>query len=699
FVVLVQVGGLNQELLGQSFLYGISYLTKKETNSSRCHQELSFLFESIELQRSWALNALDASGGPSPGFFYGNNLWLGSRAQCDDLSNTKPFEISYETVRHPDPTPYDFPPFNLGFFVAHIEHNSTMQHHTQLPLEFIIQLGLCAPKSCSSVDMSHLLTKYLTNRYLTTQNLYNLDLKLTIVRALESDGFWLLYLPKTILLLALVVAVTTLTIIGTCYDIKKHNHEENLITGHRGNVSGKQNMGNVELVSNSSSEVTRTSAFGEIIKCFSFYSNVRNLVKTDLPPDSIAVIHGLKFFGMLWVIMVHAVFYQSDYLNNIPIAYRLSEDIFAQILSNSTYSVDTYLFLSGFLVSYLFFKSKKNEASGKSVNYTRKVSEFFMMFLNRFLRLTPPYVFVILLTDVMYTYYRKAAVLYSSEHNDVTCPNFWWRNLLYINNLFPRAEMCLSWSWYLSVDTQFFVIATFLLILSTISFKTSVILTILLIIGNVLATTYTSYSIRYIPTMDEQLSDLDAIYDLPWNRIGPYLIGVITAYIFLVKFERKLILKEVVFTIFIFFIITRTRIILWIIFPLVNLWVLFTIYTRNLSVEFSAVYMGISRTLWGIGLGWLLIACCTGNAGWIPLSRLTYCAYLLNPILANMIYMGSESSMNASKASFGLSSQGVAMTTFFLAFFMSVLIESPSILLTKMFFNKLTKSKKPANAS
>lgn len=45
--------------------------------------------------------------------------------------------------------------------------------------------------------------------------------------------------------------------------------------------------------------------------------------------------------------------------------------------------------------------------------------------------------------------------------------------------------------------------------------------------------------------MDEQLTELDAIYDLPWNRIGPYLIGVITAYIYVVKLKQKLILKEV----------------------------------------------------------------------------------------------------------------------------------------------------------
>ncbi|EEZ98971.2 nose resistant to fluoxetine protein 6 [Tribolium castaneum] len=687
---LVIVKSLNQALVGQSVLYGISHLAKENANFSTCLEQLAHFYDAVEDHQTWALKALDASGSPGSGFFYGNNLWLGSYAQCEDLSNTKPFEISYESVRRPNATLYDFPPFNLGFAVAYFEHNSTLQHHTQLPLEFTIQLGLCIPQTCSTHDLHPLLENYVNQRSLTAQNLYNLNLNLTMIRSLEPTGLWLLQLPKTIIFLSLVSTVLILTIIGTCYDVRKHKLAKNLITGHRGNLTGKQSS-SVELVSNSSSEVETIGTFGAILKCFSMYSNVKNLVKTDLPPESVTVIHGLKFFGMLWVIMVHAVFYQSDYLSNVPTAYRLSEDIFAQILSNSTYSVDTYLFLSGFLLAYLFFKSRANHDS-----VLRKVSQFFMMFLNRFLRLTPPYVFVILMTDVMYTYYRKASVLYSSERNEELCPKYWWRNLLYINNLYPRSEMCLSWSWYLSVDTQFFTVVSFLLILSTSKFKISAALTVLLIIGNVLATTYKSYTIRYIPTMDEQLTELDAIYDLPWNRIGPYLIGVVTAYIYVIKLKQKLVLKE------------RTRIILWTLFPLLNLWILFTLYTRNLSVEFSAVYMGVSRTLWGIGLGWLIIACSTGNAralekflsfrGWIPLSRLTYCAYLLNPLLANMIYMGSNSSLNASKASFGVTTQGVAMTTYFLAFFMSVLIESPSILLTKMMFNKLVKSRN-ANAA
>lgn len=87
---------------------------------------------------------------------------------------------------------------------------------------------------------------------------------------------------------------------------------------------------------------------------------------------------------------------------------------------------------------------------------------------------------------------------------------------------------------------------------------------------------------------------------------------------------------------------------------------MFAIYTREVSVEFSAIYMALSRTFWGVGIAWLVFACRTGNAGilndflsfggFVPFSRLTYCAYLLNPLVTKVFMWGSSASF---KYSFG----------------------------------------------
>ena len=44
--------------------------------------------------------------------------------------------------------------------------------------------------------------------------------------------------------------------------------------------------------------------------------------------------------------------------------------------------------------------------------------------------------------------------------------------------------------------------------------------------------------------MDEQYNMLDLVYYPPWTRIGPYLIGMITAYL-ITRLNGKLSLKKV----------------------------------------------------------------------------------------------------------------------------------------------------------
>ncbi|KAJ8972707.1 hypothetical protein NQ317_014741 [Molorchus minor] len=549
-----------------------------------------------------------------------------------------------------------------------------------------IQLGFCLPKTCSNEEIMYLTQRYFDENYLELQKMYHMNMMVTNVKSLREDIF------------VIIIILVLLSIAGTIYDVRQHHREKNLITSYYNqnpilNTKNPTTISTIELVSKSSSEnLAQPNTFGDILKCFSIYSNTKNLVKTKLSPDSVGCIHGLRFLGMLWVIAVHGIYFQADYISNVPYAFRLSENFAAQILSNSTYCVDTYLFLSGFLVTYLYYKANKpQEKSENPTNYLRKFIEFCMMYFNRFVRLTPPYLAILLFADVIYTLLRQTSSLTSSEMPDVVCEKYWWRNLLYINNLFPRKDMCLSWSWYLSLDTQFFTITTFLAILSLTAFKVTAAVTFLLIFTGIGATIYKSYSIGYIPTLDEQLLQLDAIYDLPWNRIGPYLVGAITGYLLQVHLQHKLALTKV------------QRIVLWVAFPLINLWILFTIYTRQLSVELSALYMGVSRTLWGVGIAWIVVACCTGNAqalqkflsfrGFIPLSRMTYCAYLLNPIVATMLYLGSEQAFNSSLSGFGLTLSGVTLLTFFMSYVFCVLVESPFILLTKMAFKKITRGK------
>lgn len=69
-------------------------------------------------------------------------------------------------------------------------------------------------------------------------------------------------------------------------------------------------------------------------------------------------------------------------------AVLLSENVFMQILSNGTFSVDTYFFTSGFLLSFVFLKAQKKQM--KVMQLKTKVKQFFSFIIKRYIRYCIP---------------------------------------------------------------------------------------------------------------------------------------------------------------------------------------------------------------------------------------------------------------------------------------------------------------------
>jgi len=58
----------------------------------------------------------------------------------------------------------------------------------------------------------------------------------------------------------------------------------------------------------------RESRIGQILMCFSIYTNTKIILNTKLNADEIPVIHDLKFLSMSWIIILHTVFFMLDYV-------------------------------------------------------------------------------------------------------------------------------------------------------------------------------------------------------------------------------------------------------------------------------------------------------------------------------------------------------------------------------------------------
>lgn len=104
-----------------------------------------------------------------------------------------------------------------------------------------------------------------------------------------------------------------------------------------------------------------------------------------------------------------------------------------------------FYFCSGFLVSYIYFRTNAN---GKLKKLSQGVSEvtagtfhFFGLIGYRFVRLTAPYMFVLGLVEVIMKYFHHHSVFETPALDHENCPNYWWRNMLYINTLFPVDQM------------------------------------------------------------------------------------------------------------------------------------------------------------------------------------------------------------------------------------------------------------------
>lgn len=52
---------------------------------------------------------------------------------------------------------------------------------------------------------------------------------------------------------------------------------------------------------------------GDILMCFSVYTNTKVIFRTKLNAEALPVVHGLKFISMIWIITAHTVFYTGEY--------------------------------------------------------------------------------------------------------------------------------------------------------------------------------------------------------------------------------------------------------------------------------------------------------------------------------------------------------------------------------------------------
>ncbi|KAI8429706.1 hypothetical protein MSG28_000273 [Choristoneura fumiferana] len=667
---------------------------------------------------------------------FGNEYWLGSFSSCRDLQLKQYYAQT--------------PPFDTKFFMVRINVTLDEDH---LPQSRVILVGECMPASCNETAIGALMAEAenaAARRALAVG--LSSSIKTVGVRPVPSS-YNILRDTKAHILGTVSLVVFLLMLAASCYEgflerrYRQSSESKDLELAHNENnnkpVSDNTQaaVGNFPVKDNQDKDLRRETCglWAEILLSFSMLSNGRAILSTHRPTDgALTSLHGIRFLSVVWVIMVHTyltIFYIST---NKTMRIIIERNFMYQSVGNASYCVDSFFFISGLLVTVLFLRTEDKKAArrdevklqkdkqdiNKNMNgYTnpalsvsvisqssfcqdflekpkgncctkgeffRLIKSFLVLFFYRVVRLTPAYAFVIGLNEVTLRYTNSHSVFEPAQYDHITCDQFWWRNLLYINNLYSQREMCMVWSWYMANDTQFYVVGIILLLISVKHPKFAVGSLCLVMVSSWATTMYISVSSQYKARIQEPFEMFDGLYDKPWSRIGPYFVGMIVGwYLHKTKCQVKMPYWLVAVG--------------WPVSLAIIGSLIFGMVDGYFEVWPTAFYVSVGHTAWGLALAWVTIACCCGYGGLVnsvlsyrgllPLSRLTYCAYLVHPTIMMYTCFLLDGPFHLQNSMVIISYSGYAVMAFVTSFVISLAFEAPVVRLLKIISGGTPKNK------
>jgi len=401
-------------------------------------------------------------------------------------------------------------------------------------------------------------------------------------------------------------------------------------------------------------------------------------MSTRQPPNAIGSLHGIRVISMSWIIIAHVYAFQQMYnvVANVGEMIETAPKRFLfQIIDNPTSSVDSFFVISGLLLSYTCLKEMEHR-QGKF--------PFLYFYIHRFLRLSPGYFLAVFIYFKVFPHIGSGPFWRIAEISG--CEKYWWTSILYISNFYPSSiyDACLA--WYLSDIMQFFVISPIFLLLLYHFWKLGLvtlggtILTSIAIIGTLAG--IQNYNANLFQGVEAGDSTMITIFAKPYCRINAYLIGIILGLVLhktwrvtFVNLWNHMCFYAAIWVIAIGCCLT-------IVFGEYN-----TYHGHQFSKAENVMYFMFSRTVFSIGVGIMIYACHNGFGGvinkllscnyWLPLSHLTYMAFLFNRMVIDLMFNTMRFRFIYTDWFFIVLSAAAVTLSYFSAFIMAVIVEYP----------------------
>eukprot|EP00041_Stephanoeca_diplocostata_P022147 m.524885 g.524885 ORF g.524885 m.524885 type:complete len:798 (-) comp21994_c0_seq4:82-2475(-) len=458
------------------------------------------------------------------------------------------------------------------------------------------------------------------------------------------------------------------------------------------------------------------STLEKVLRCFSPYQNVGRLFANRGVARDIGCFDGIRTLSMFWILLGQTWlwFLKQGPANLAVMSARMGIGTkghhASQMIYNAPYAIDTFFFLSGFLVCYGIVNMLDR----------RRRFPWFRFYIHRYLRLTPNLAVVMLIFLFVQPHVGSGPLWFRNQYaNDGTdcsedtafrascgCTSYWWANLLYIQNVYPAgplSSICMSWTWYLANDMQFYFVSPLVVLVMRRYRRVGAATGGTLALLSMAVPFAIAYAYKLSPNMIVGLSTESAsqnandsntydvsqlVWDKPYCRFAPYLIGIFSAYLY--KYHSAVVRGA-----------SRTLVAVgWAACTLVLVFLIFfaTGPARVLDAQptrmGAAFLIAMPRPLFAVCLSWLSLACMCGNGGflnqilsspaWVPLSRLTYSAYLIHPLVLSTIFGLSNGPLYYNVSTVTYYFFGNVVVTYSLAAALTLCVEFPFARIEKL---------------
>lgn len=548
------------------------------------------------------------------------------------------------------------------FLVGMEAHLPSSPHAQGIP----IKMGFCLPSICDHEGVKDLVNSSTLQKLIPA--LYNANVTLADVRPVSADLDF--KAPDTGFLAACVAlgSLALVAVVSSAIMLSMRGQNEARAPGEMllqinavpQPVSQSSSFSSPGGLRNTMLQFGQRLASSTIVKAFTLVGSTGTLGKLVEPAiyKPTDCLNGARVLSMAGIILGHTYVMPmtiSGYASpedsmdtplNVDMASQSAD---SQIILGAQTSIDTFFFLTGFLLTHLTMKEIR---AGKFSLSSAHEHVLFAVVL-RYLRLAPS------LALVMLAYYKICAFIGEGpfavqlqQSINSGCDGSWWSELTYTMNFTPSGsdKVCMSWSWYLGDDMIFFIITLIILpIYARRAWAGWLIVTVLTMCSFALTSYYMLQYNLGIYTFGPSYKDYSyLVYSKPYSRIPAYFVGIVTAWI-LEKMEKSGITRESrphtprANMMASLAALVATAVILFIIFIPSTA---FGKHANEWSSTASAAYVTLSRPVFAAGWAVITLLCYydyvpllngfLSHRCWTPLARLTYGAYLVHPLIIKL---------------------------------------------------------------